>query len=314
MIVRVGRDPHGLSPRVRGNPAQGFRGAASTRSIPACTGEPHIRYRWRRRAGVYPRVYGGTTSTSVGVPSSPGLSPRVRGNHRAASGGRAGGRSIPACTGEPPYKDERFDCDEVYPRVYGGTVCILSQVAVSGGLSPRVRGNRQDRVGGGRRRGSIPACTGEPTLPGPSPCGPGVYPRVYGGTPIPSCVGWVVGGLSPRVRGNHGPNRRYAKMARSIPACTGEPCRKSPTRRRRRVYPRVYGGTLSISLAGSLHPGLSPRVRGNPVTTASPLILQRSIPACTGEPWWDTCDQCRRWVYPRVYGGTWTTATHSSIC
>ena len=51
---------YGLSPRVRGNPLQAGEEWGTTRSIPACAGEPvkGERNEWTRR--VYPRVCGGT--------------------------------------------------------------------------------------------------------------------------------------------------------------------------------------------------------------------------------------------------------------
>ena len=50
------------------------------------------------------------------------------------------------------------------------------------------------------------------------------------------------------------------------------------------VYPRVYGGTTVLCpIRAAVTQGLSPRVRGNPVTQGC-ACLCRSIPACTGEP------------------------------
>ena len=75
--VRAGR---GLSPRVRGNPSRRAAGRPSSRSIPACAGEPSLRPRRVCVERVYPRVCGGT---SIGTRPSHfclGLSPRVRGN------------------------------------------------------------------------------------------------------------------------------------------------------------------------------------------------------------------------------------------
>ena len=50
---------------------------------------------------VYPRVCGGTNEIGDALAYVYGLSPRVRGNHRASlpAGGSCG--SIPACAGEP---------------------------------------------------------------------------------------------------------------------------------------------------------------------------------------------------------------------
>ena len=50
------------------------------------------------------------------------------------------------------------------------------------------------------------------------------------------------------------------------------------------VYPRVCGGTPFGDLRVEGGHSLSPRVRGNPVTTPSPATSPGSIPACAGEP------------------------------
>ena len=50
------------------------------------------------------------------------------------------------------------------------------------------------------------------------------------------------------------------------------------------VYPRVCGGTLSLSSGELLNLGLSPRVRGNQAAPAQATVSAGSIPACAGEP------------------------------
>ena len=103
------------------------------------------------------------------------------------------------------------------------------------GLSPRVRGNRDDGAARFVQQGSIPACAGEPDSATMAQWTPWVYPRVCGGTMI--SVSWttLVGGLSPRVRGNLMTN--------------------SPV--------QLCGGTLFAHPRRRIVPGLSPRVRGN---------------------------------------------------
>ena len=70
------------------------------------------------------------------------------------------------------------------------------------------------------------------------------------------------------------------------------------------VYPRVCGGTSSLSHSKTLHIGLSPRLRGNLRSSRAVVLYLRSIPASAGEP------SPRRFmrqiteVYPRVCGGT----------
>ena len=50
--------------------------------------------------------------------------------------------------------------------------------------------------------------------------------------------------------------------------------------------------------------GLSPRVRGNRVQQVGNIAVQRSIPACAGEPASPTTPPAMPAVYPRVCGGT----------
>ena len=247
-IGDAGAEFLGLSPRVRGNqPLMAELGDAGG-SIPACAGEPSSASTARDGAGVYPRVCGGTASAAPRVPRGSGLSPRVRGN--PAQGGGAGGAhgSIPACAGEPTTTSRRSCSHEVYPRVCGGTVAASPMTGVDVGLSPRVRGNRERGHDRARRVGSIPACAGEPARRPRPGSARGVYPRVCGGTRLPPQVRTISPGLSPRVRGNRDELGEGAVRAGSIPACAGEPSRCGGPSPPTRVYPRVCGGTASISI------------------------------------------------------------------
>ena len=116
-----------------------------------------------------------------------------------------------------------------------------------------------------------------------------VYPRECGGTAEVGCVGLVIQGLSPRVRGN--------------------PRRQRQGQRSPGVYPRECGGTCLARFFLIPSFGLSPRVRGNPSIGFFLNIGIRSIPASAGEPLIR-----RRWsnispVYPRECGGTAATRT-----
>ncbi len=172
------------------------------------------------------------------------------------------------------------------------------------GLSPRVRGNPGGPRPGAARRGSIPACAGEPPMVSSTACLLAVYPRVCGGTMASAAAEMTLPGLSPRVRGNRTHRPHQLRRGRSIPACAGEPGRGSTRCRGRGVYPRVCGGTHSPSLS-VLHPaGLSPRVRGNRNREYERLAGRRSIPACAGEPASTEPRLSPPKVYPRVCGGT----------
>ena len=153
-------------------------------SIPACAGEPPKRCAmsticrvYPRVCGgpdrgvqsgilttVYPRVCGGTKASLAAVPAGLGLSPRVRGNPLDSPLAQDSLRSIPACAGEPGRGRRGKTRMAVYPRVCGGTGLILVQALHRSGLSPRVRGNRPCRAVCPPRRGSIPACAGEPKI------------------------------------------------------------------------------------------------------------------------------------------------------
>ena len=178
----VGAPVGGLSPRVRGNPPPGRRSRGSTRSIPACAGEPAGDFHRCSPLRVYPRVCGGTANPSSARPAQLGLSPRVRGNQfqfRRYAGAK---RSIPACAGEPGNVVKMHSPAGVYPRVCGGTPYLDLPLRLSSGLSPRVRGNRRPDLDTTAALRSIPACAGEPPSAAAATWTPRVYPRVCGGT------------------------------------------------------------------------------------------------------------------------------------
>ena len=212
----------GLSPRVRGNPTNVPVHINVLRSIPACAGEPRLRFPELPTREVYPRVCGGTGCKGEVRAAQNGLSPRVRGNRDRAEARRAsrglsprvrGNRlrpaidtrdrgSIPACAGEPRTARRNGCCPRVYPRVCGGTISVADAMADAMGLSPRVRGNRDCDDSRRLRPGSIPACAGEPRSATMTIDSETVYPRVCGGTLPPQHGVSSAPGLSPRVRGN----------------------------------------------------------------------------------------------------------------
>ena len=186
----------------------------------------------------------------------------------------------------------------------GGTA-IWPALSLRGqGLSPRVRGNPAARTPPAARSRSIPACAGEPHGSASRRCSGAVYPRVCGGTRSISDVSTREGGLSPRVRGNRQRGHERPRYMRSIPACAGEPVAPVYPATRYRVYPRVCGGTWSKYSSGTTWRGLSPRVRGNRVTTTEGPGREGSIPACAGEPDCGRATSMAFRVYPRVCGGT----------
>ena len=122
----------------------------------------------------------------------------------------------------------------------------------------------------------------------------------------------TVPGLSPRVRGNPRRLRWRRKHAGSIPACAGEPDGCQGRNQPGEVYPRVCGGTPPHAPPAQLGHGLSPRVRGNQQQVRLAAILDRSIPACAGEPRRRPQTSGMLEVYPRVCGGTLTACVDTS--
>ena len=133
-----------------------------------------------RRA--YPRVCGGTIEPPRGGHVHGGLSPRVRGNLPVATARLIRSGPIPACAGEPAGQVLMCNFDGAYPRVCGGTQRRLRLGALSGGLSPRVRGNPAGFRFRDDIEGPIPACAGEPPAATRVEFRVGAYPRVCGGT------------------------------------------------------------------------------------------------------------------------------------
>ena len=216
----------GLSPRGRGNRWPSRPTSGRPWSIPAWAGEPEGGHGGRGGAGVYPRVGGGTADTYVQLMVAMGLSPRGRGNqslqlYRGATAG-----SIPAWAGEPLSSSGVSDMSQVYPRVGGGTLHDKAMVDAQKGLSPRGRGNRRLRCQPRPARWSIPAWAGEPPNSRVRKPPTTVYPRVGGGTPFDNRQQPILGGLSPRGRGNPHRLRFSRPIHRSIPAWAGEPYRR----------------------------------------------------------------------------------------
>ena len=138
------------------------------------------------------------------------------------------------------------------------------------------------------RARSIPACAGEPSGSSIWSSGGRVYPRVCGG--------------------NHQRQMDEGQVLGSIPACAGEPGLSPRVRGNPGVYPRVCGGTEQERRNQARDDGLSPRVRGNRRCMMTWSTAAGSIPACAGEPGNLPPRRRRRWVYPRVCGGTMARA------
>ena len=111
----------GLSPRVRGNPNPKTIALGAMGPIPACAGQPECRKRATRECRAYPRVCGATSPAHSDGLEREGLSPRVRGNHKAQQLPSDCLGPIPACAGQPAGLESGLSGPGAYPRVCGAT-------------------------------------------------------------------------------------------------------------------------------------------------------------------------------------------------
>ncbi len=231
-----------------------------------------------------------------------GRSPRVRGSQPPANRRTTPSGSIPACAGQPTTELRCRVLCRVDPRVCGAahlpTKLALSEL----GRSPRVRGSLVQSSPGRSRRGSIPACAGQPSAGSRVDQIDKVDPRVCGAAQRDGLSAHRAEGRSPRVRGSPCASRRARRSRGSIPACAGQPSRPGRDRDRPRVDPRVCGAADGRTRVDRAKLGRSPRVRGSLAPEKKKIAGLGSIPACAGQP------KCRRhaswwiWVDPRVCG------------
>ena len=294
---------NGLSPRLRGNHKAIAKSAPRKRSIPAPAGEPQPWLERPYHGKVYPRACGGTPVAMLSEWSTPGLSPRLRGNLVDVPLSLLYRRSIPAPAGEP--RQGRFPLHQrpVYPRACGGTrrthdlwgphhglsprlrgtVRDVPLNILACGLSPRLRGNRVIDLLGPNLAGSIPAPAGEPIIIVFMRIVLGVYPRACG-EPRRCLARLGKGWVYPRACGGTAPRPWIAPVS----------CGLSPRLR----------GTLGTTMLTAITGGLSPRLRGNHTICMKGDIDTGSIPAPAGEPSRPRSGVQSVRVYPRACGGT----------
>ena len=159
---RVHASMPGLSPPTRGIRHQKLPAPNQYRSIPAYAGDPAGLFFLNLPSSVYPRLRGGSETSTSHRLTLRGLSPPTRGIHSHLILPLHEDRSIPAYAGDPRRSSaERFEVG-VYPRLRGGSPCSGLMRSRLAGLSPPTRGIRMSSLALDACDRSIPAYAGDP--------------------------------------------------------------------------------------------------------------------------------------------------------
>ena len=211
-----------------------------------------------------------------------GSSPRVRGTRGGNIQGRAIFRFIPACAGNTAADPRCRTGYPVHPRVCGEHAVPASDVVLTSGSSPRVRGTLARDPGGHRLRRFIPACAGNTVLFAAARGRKSVHPRVCGEHCGSGGRRPQHSGSSPRVRGTPNEQRVGVDLLRFIPACAGNTMLVRFHAGATPVHPRVCGEHVIAPVNDKHVTGSSPRVRGTLDARLPSDYVTRFIPACAG--------------------------------
>jgi len=185
--------------------------------------------------------------------------------------------------------------------------------ASTAGLSPRVRGHREEAERAKMRIGTIPAGAGTPVLQVGRQARHRDYPRGCGDTSMSRAARISPAGLSPRVRGHRTAFDVGFLAGGTIPAGAGTPQQAIGSATQIGDYPRGCGDTLALESVYVALQGLSPRVRGHHRRLANRSLPVGTIPAGAGTPDARRSAAVECWDYPRGCGDTRLSALINSL-
>ncbi|CEF28675.1 hypothetical protein XNW1_4470012 [Xenorhabdus nematophila str. Websteri] len=170
----------------------------------------------------------------------------------------------------------------VYPRTYGEHMVQAKVNIHDTGLSPYLRGTLNAFLHEFGMMRFIPVLTGNTHKYDDNPLEKTVYPRTYGEHPFIQCMQKMDGGLSPYLRGTLLGQLEDLDKSRFIPVLTGNTVSIDAFMCAMLVYPRTYGEHAYNSKEEISPLGLSPYLRGTPVSTHLVQLRTRFIPVLTG--------------------------------
>ena len=297
------RSARGSPPRARGPRVRLGMWLPGRGITPACAGTA-----WWCAAGTcwcrdHPRVRGDRSRCAVRSASSVGSPPRARGPHVLAV------RQVERRVGSPPRARGPRSPRPTRPGISGitpacaGTAPRVSTTTIRAWDHPRVRGDRDLRIGWGlsgggsppRARGPLRGCAGRrvgagitPACAGTAPsraCRPSWtrdHPRVRGDRTSPSPRTRARRGSPPRARGplcavQGGPDDHGI-----TPACAGTAVPCTPGTSGPGDHPRVRGDRYGLAGLNTPNRGSPPRARGPQRGGHLPVAAGGITPACAG--------------------------------
>ena len=272
----------GSSPRIRGEYSPCRSGLPHGRIIPANTGRIWLVSNMQVNIGDHPREYGENCVRSIHESTSPGSSPRIRGESAKTRKDSVAYGIIPANTGRIPRKGVTPQSFTDHPREYGENPLVRRTALAIQGSSPRIRGecarNQHPLV----PRRIIPANTGrisssqQPLRPQRD------HPREYGENDVGGVILSKDRGSSPRIRGEWAFPLHPSASSGIIPANTGRIQNPGTPKLKPRDHPREYGENVLMANCARDHEGSSPRIRGESRWWYAVVGTYRIIPANTG--------------------------------
>ena len=173
--------------------------------------------------------------------STPGSPPRVRGEDVLFRGKLPAGGITPACAGRRRCIISPIGILEDHPRVCGEKVQMSSEMKISQGSPPRVRGEGIEPHFLYRLHGITPACAGRSDRGDRRADRCQDHPRVCGEKPYPSGFSPQSKGSPPRVRGEARRRCGTAAQLGITPACAGRSLSDQYWIRAKQDHPRVCG-------------------------------------------------------------------------
>ena len=193
-----------------------------------------------------------------------GSSPHARGAHRDARALVADGGIIPACAGSTRSCAAASSTWRDHPRMRGEHAIQATGAELGEGSSPHARGARGRRAKRQAQAGIIPACAGS-TLGAPSTSrGTRDHPRMRGEHGPVRRYSLDMAGSSPHARGARAPAPLLGNRVGIIPACAGSTKGYDFSILPQEDHPRMRGEHVASTPYLALSVGSSPHARGAP--------------------------------------------------